>query len=86
MSDKIIILVEEPVMMSIYRDTYTVVAAIVLIGIGVYFSSVAMEVFGFFMVSAIVAMRAVGVRKDMSMTPDEAINRINEIKKERNIS
>lgn len=82
MTDKTIIVIEEKVIESIKRDTYSVVSAFVLIGVGVYLESWAMEWFGFLMAMIVMFGKASGIRKKMSMTPDEAITRINEIKAE----
>lgn len=86
MTDKTIIVIDEKPIESIIRDTYSIISAFVLIGIGVYLGSSAMEWFGFLMVIIIIFTKASGLRKNMSMTPDEAIAKINEIKSERETS
>ena len=80
MAGETVIVIEEKPVESIIRDTYSVVSAFVLIGIGVYLGSWAMEWFGFLMAIIVIFARAAGVRKKMSMTPDEAITKINELK------
>ena len=80
MAEQTIIVIEEKPVESIIRDTYSIVSAFVLIGIGVYLGSWAMEWFGFLMAIVVIFARASGARKKMSMTPDEAITKINELK------
>ena len=83
MTDKTIIVIDEKPIESIIRDTYSIVSAFVLIGIGVYLDSRAMEWFGFLMAIIVTFTKVSGLRKNMSMTPDEAIAKISQIKAER---
>lgn len=80
MTEKTIIVLKEKPIESIIRDTYSVVSVLVLIGAGVVLESSAMQWFGFLMAAIVTVTAMSGLRKKMSLTPDEAIAKINKIK------
>lgn len=75
-----VILVEETWVESAKRDLFSVVCAFAIIGPGIALNSSAMQWFGFLLLMIVTYSRAAGLRKRMSMSPDEAIEKINQIK------
>ena len=79
MTERTIIVVQENWTESAVRDLTSVACALVLIGFGVVLESSAMQWFGFLFAGVAVFARASGLRKKMSCSPQEGIDRLQAI-------
>ncbi|WP_299949099.1 hypothetical protein [uncultured Ruegeria sp.] len=77
-----IIVVRESWIESAKRDLFSVACAFAIIGPGVLVDSSAMQWFGFLLAMIVIFTRAAGLRKKMTVSLDEAIEQIDQLKAE----